>query len=135
MIEIDWDKIRENTLKLVCGYRDTYAGKEWKCRELQEKNGQIRTEIERIFKYIQSSNSELSWFQGKVSDDILSNYIAGVSVSSDRTSFSMEYRRIIMQMNYYENLWIELPDGIQKMTEDEKKLFLSTDVIRFCMDR
>ena len=41
MIEIDWDKIRENTLKLVCGYRDTYAGKEWKCRELQEKNGQI----------------------------------------------------------------------------------------------
>ena len=43
----------------------------------------------------------------------------------------MEYRRIIMQMNYYENL----PDGIQKMTEDEKKLFLSTDVIRFCMDR
>lgn len=49
MIEIDWDKIRENTLKLVCGYRDTYAGKEWKCRELQEKNGQIRTEIERIF--------------------------------------------------------------------------------------
>ena len=69
MIEIDWDKIRENTLKLVCGYRDTYAGKEWKCRELQEKNGQIRTEIERIFKYIQSSNSELSWFQGKVSDD------------------------------------------------------------------
>lgn len=23
-----------------------------------------------------------------------------------------------MQMNYYENLWIELPDGIQKMTED-----------------
>ena len=43
--------------------------------------------------------------------------------------------RIIMQMNYYENLWIELPDGIQKMTEDEKKLFLSTDVIRFCMDR
>ena len=29
----------------------------------------------------------------------------------------------------------ELPDGIQKMTEDEKKLFLSTDVIRFCMDR
>lgn len=34
MIEIDWDKIRENTLKLVCGYRDTYAGKEWKCREL-----------------------------------------------------------------------------------------------------
>lgn len=37
MIEIDWDKIRENTLKLVCGYRDTYAGKEWKCRELQEK--------------------------------------------------------------------------------------------------
>ena len=44
-------------------------------------------------------------------------------------------RRIIMQMNYYENLWIELPDGIQKMTEDEKKLFLSTDVIRFCMDR
>ena len=59
MIEIDWDKIRENTLKLVCGYRDTYAGKEWKCRELQEKNGQIRTEIERIFKYIQSSNSEL----------------------------------------------------------------------------
>ena len=29
----------------------------------------------------------------------------------------MEYRRIIMQMNYYENLWIELPDGIQKMTE------------------
>lgn len=34
-----------------------------------------------------------------------------------------------MQMNYYENLWIELPDGIQKMTEDEKKLFLSTDVI------
>lgn len=58
-----------------------------------------------------------------------------VSVSSDRTSFSMEYRRIIMQMNYYENLWIELPDGIQKMTEDEKKLFLSTDVIRFCMDR
>ena len=56
MIEIDWDKIRENTLKLVCGYRDTYAGKEWKCRELQEKNGQIRTEIERIFKYIQSSN-------------------------------------------------------------------------------
>ena len=47
----------------------------------------------------------------------------------------MEYRTIIMQMNYYENLWIELPDGIQKMTEDEKKLFLSTDVIRFCMDR
>ena len=41
-----------------------------------KKNGQIRTEIERIFKYIQSSNSELSWFQGKVSDDILSNYIA-----------------------------------------------------------
>lgn len=40
-----------------------------------------------------------------------------------------------MQMNYYENLWIELSDGIQKMTEDEKKLFLSTDVIRFCMDR
>ena len=35
-----------------------------------------------------------------------------------------------MQMNYYENLWIELPDGIQKMTEDEKKLFLSTDVIK-----
>ena len=34
-----------------------------------------------------------------------------------------------MQMNYYENLWIELPDGIQKMTEDEKKLFLSTDVL------
>ena len=33
MIEIDWDKIRENTLKLVCGYRDTYAGKEWKCRD------------------------------------------------------------------------------------------------------
>lgn len=30
---------------------------------------------------------------------------------------------------------VELPDGIQKMTEDEKKLFLSTDVIRFCMDR
>ncbi len=27
-----------------------------------------------------------------------------------------------MQMNYYENLWIELPDGIQKMTEDEKKV-------------
>lgn len=35
----------------------------------------------------------------------------------------MEYRRIIMQMNYYENLWIELPDGIQKMTEDEKSYF------------
>lgn len=28
-----------------------------------------------------------------------------------------------MQMNYYENLWIELPDGIQKMTEDEKSYF------------
>lgn len=40
-----------------------------------------------------------------------------------------------MQMNYYENLLIELPDGIQEMTEDEKSYFLSTDVIRFCMDR
>lgn len=35
----------------------------------------------------------------------------------------MEYRRIIMQMNYYENLLIELPDGIQEMTEDEKSYF------------
>lgn len=60
MIEIDWDKIRENTLKLVCGYRDTYAGKEWKCRELQEKNGQIRTEIERIFIKNFISNLRLS---------------------------------------------------------------------------
>ena len=60
MIEIDWDKIRENTLKLVCGYRDTYAGKEWKCRELQEKNGQIRTEIERIFNINFISNFRLS---------------------------------------------------------------------------
>ena len=40
-----------------------------------------------------------------------------------------------MQMNYYGNLWIELPDGIQKMTEDEKRLVVYTDVIRFCMDR
>ena len=40
-----------------------------------------------------------------------------------------------MQMNYYENLWIKLHDDIQKLTENEKKLFLSTDVIRFCMDR
>ena len=28
-----------------------------------------------------------------------------------------------MQMNYYENLLIELPDGIQEMTEDEKSYF------------
>lgn len=28
-----------------------------------------------------------------------------------------------MQMNYYENLLIELPDGIQEMTEDEKRYF------------
>ena len=94
MIEIDWDKIRENTLKLVCGYRDTYAGKEWKCRELQEKNGQIRTEIERIFKYIQSSNSELSWFQGKVSDDILSNYIA------DWITKKFTHRNLLSQQNF-----------------------------------
>lgn len=80
--------------RVVCGYRDTYAGKEWKCRELQEKNGQIRTEIERIFKYIQSSNSELSWFQGKVSDDILSNYIA------DWITKKFTHRNLLSQQNF-----------------------------------
>ena len=94
MIENDWDKIREKTLKLVCDYRDTYAGKEWKCREPQEKNGQIRTEIERIFKYIQSSSSELSWFQGKVSDDILSNYIA------DWITKKFTHRNLLSQQNF-----------------------------------
>lgn len=94
MIENDWDKIREKILKLVCDYRDTYAGKEWKCREPQEKNGQIRTEIERIFKYIQSSNSELSWFQGKVSDDILSNYIA------DWITKKFTHRNLLSQQNF-----------------------------------
>ena len=94
MIENDWDKIREKTLKLVCDYRDTYAGKEWKCREPQEKNGQIRTEIERIFKYIQSSNSELSWFQGKVSDDILSNYIADWIIKK------FTHRNLLSQQNF-----------------------------------
>ena len=107
MIEIDWDKIRENTLKLVCGYRDTYAGKEWKCRELQEKNGQIRTEIERIFKYIQSSNSELSWFQGKVSDDILSNYIA------DWITKKFTHRNLLSQQNF---------EGMQDYCKDSDEL-------------
>lgn len=58
------------------------------------KNGQIRTEIERIFKYIQSSNSELSWFQGKVSDDILSNYIA------DWITKKFTHRNLLSQQNF-----------------------------------
>lgn len=137
MIEIDWDKIRENTLKLVCGYRDTYAGKEWKCRELQEKNGQIRTEIERIFKYIQSSNSELSWFQGKASyilDDkeageLESKYEDEGEVIDIKSSFidGMSVINILQAAagNDYQYIYIDSDGTVQlKVTESQKNTLI-----------
>ena len=67
----------------------------------------------------------------KIAELIIEEVLNSIIITFYNNEQEERLKAIIMA----ENLWIELPDGIQKMTEDEKKLFLSTDVIRFCMDR
>lgn len=94
MVENDWDNIREQAFNLVWEYRDREDNECWKYRSKQEKRTRINVELDRMLSHVKNPESPLFMLVGRVSDDILSGYIATWITAP------FESRKLISQLNF-----------------------------------
>lgn len=94
MVENDWDNIREQAFNLVWEYRDREDNECWKYRSKQEKKIRINVELDRMLSHVKNPESPLFMLVGRVSDDILSGYIATWITAP------FESRKLISQLNF-----------------------------------